>query len=46
MLELLLVSPLGENQIIAGRLGGLWTQFVPTAGLLLGIWAYCSTFLR
>jgi ABC-type transport system involved in multi-copper enzyme maturation permease subunit len=46
VLELLLVSPLGENQIIAGRLGGLWTQFVPTAGLLLGIWAYCSTFLR
>jgi ABC-type transport system involved in multi-copper enzyme maturation permease subunit len=46
VLELLLVSPLGENQIITGRLGGLWTQFVPTAGLLLGIWAYCSTFLR
>lgn len=45
VLELLLVSPLGENQIIAGRLGGLWSQFVPAAGLLLAVWAYCSTFL-
>ena len=45
VLELLLVSPLGENQIITGRLGGLWSQFVPAAGLLLAVWAYCSTFL-
>jgi len=45
VLELLLVSPLGENQIISGRLGGLWSQFVPAAGLLLSVWAYCSTFL-
>jgi ABC-type transport system involved in multi-copper enzyme maturation permease subunit len=45
VLELLLVSPLGENQIIAGRLGGLWSQFLPTAGLLLAVWAYLSTFL-
>ena len=45
VLELLLVSPLGENQIISGRLGGLWSQFVPAAGLLLAVWAYCSTFL-
>ncbi len=45
VLELLLVSPLGENQIIAGRLGGLWTQFFPAAILLLAVWAYCSTFV-
>jgi ABC-type transport system involved in multi-copper enzyme maturation permease subunit len=45
VLELLLVSPLGENQIIAGRLGGLWSQFAPAVGLLLVVWAYCSTFL-
>ena len=45
VLELLLVSPLGENQIISGRLGGLWSQFAPAAGLLLAVWAYCSTFL-
>jgi len=45
VLELLLVSPLGENQIISGRLGGLWGQFLPAFGLLLVIWAYFSTLL-
>ena len=45
MLELLLVSPLGESQIISGRLRGLWGQFSPAAGLLLAVWAYCSSFL-
>ena len=45
VLELLLVSPLGESQIIAGRLGGLWSQFAPAVGLLLAVWAYLSTFL-
>jgi ABC-type transport system involved in multi-copper enzyme maturation permease subunit len=45
VLELLLVSPLGENQIITGRLGGLWSQFAPAVGLLLAVWAYCSTFM-
>jgi ABC-type transport system involved in multi-copper enzyme maturation permease subunit len=45
VLELLLVSPLGENQIITGRLGGLWGQFAPAVGLLLAVWAYCSTFM-
>ncbi len=44
MLELLLVSPLGENQIISGRLGGLWSQFLPAAGLLLVVWLYFWTF--
>ncbi len=45
VLELLLVSPVGERRIITGRLGGIWAQFAPTVGLLLAVWAYCSTFL-
>jgi hypothetical protein len=45
VLELLLVSPLRESQIISGRLRGLWGQFLPTAGLLLVVWAYLSTFV-
>ena len=44
VLELLLVSPIGEKRIISGRLRGLWSQFFPAVGLLLGVWAYCSTF--
>jgi len=46
VLELLLVSPLGESQIISGRLGGLWGQFLPAFGLLLAIWAYFSHLFR
>ena len=42
VLELLLVSPLGENEIIAGRLRGLWGQFLPAMALLLCIWVYLS----
>jgi hypothetical protein len=45
VLELLLVSPLAENQIIAGRLRGLWGQFFPACGTLLAIWAYFSFLL-
>ena len=45
VLELLLVSPLGENQIVSGRLRGLWGQFLPAVGLLLIIWSYLSSFL-
>jgi ABC-type transport system involved in multi-copper enzyme maturation permease subunit len=40
MLELLLVSPLTEGQIIGGRLRGLWSQFLPALVLLLGVWGY------
>ena len=40
VLELLLVSPLGEGDIISGRLRGLWSQFLPAFGLLLGLWGY------
>jgi hypothetical protein len=43
VLELLLVSPLGEGDIISGRLRGLWSQFLPAFGLLLGLWAYFMT---
>jgi ABC-type Na+ efflux pump permease subunit len=45
VLELLLVSPLGENQIISGRLGGLYGQFLPSFGLLLGVWMYFSSVI-
>ena len=40
VMELLLVSPLGETEIIRGRLRGLWGQFLPAFVLLLGLWAY------
>jgi len=43
VLELLFVSPLAENEILTGRLRGLWGQFLPAYGTLLGLWAYCST---
>ncbi|HSU53886.1 MAG TPA: hypothetical protein VLT36_07515 [Candidatus Dormibacteraeota bacterium] len=42
VLELLLVSPLSERTLINGRLRGLWGQFLPSFGLLLGVWAYLS----
>ena len=44
VLELLLVSPLAERDIISGRLLGLWGQFLPAIGLLLGIWTFFSDF--
>jgi hypothetical protein len=46
VLELLLVSPLGESAIIWGRLRGLWGQFLPAVTLLLGIWLYMNGLLR
>ncbi|HZR16274.1 MAG TPA: hypothetical protein VFE51_03020 [Verrucomicrobiae bacterium] len=45
VLELLLVAPLRERQIIAGRLRGLWGQFLPAIGLLFAVWLYGATFL-
>jgi ABC-type transport system involved in multi-copper enzyme maturation permease subunit len=45
VLELLLVAPLREWQIIAGRVRGLWGQFIPAAGLLFAVWLYGATFL-
>jgi ABC-type transport system involved in multi-copper enzyme maturation permease subunit len=46
VLELLLVSPMGASQIITGRLGGLWGQFLPAFGLLLGVWIYFSNLFH
>src|SRR4029077_7013508 len=43
VLELVLISPLREVEILWGRLKGLWGQFLPTVVLLLGIWFYFST---
>jgi ABC-type transport system involved in multi-copper enzyme maturation permease subunit len=46
VLELLLVSPLGESAIIWGRLRGLWGQFLPAVSVLLGIWLYFSSLFE
>jgi ABC-type transport system involved in cytochrome c biogenesis permease component len=43
MLELLLVSPVGEGEIVFGRLRGLWGQFFPAFATLLVIWYYFAT---
>jgi ABC-type transport system involved in multi-copper enzyme maturation permease subunit len=43
VLELLLVSPIGERTIISGRLRGLWGQFLPSFALLLTVWFYLAT---
>lgn len=42
VLELMLISPLREREIVLGRLKGLWEQFLPAIGLLLGVWAYLA----
>lgn len=45
VLELLLVAPLKEEQIINGRLRGLLGQFLPSIILLFAMWLYCGAFL-
>jgi ABC-type transport system involved in cytochrome c biogenesis permease component len=45
VLELLLVAPLHEWQIIGGRVRGLWGQFLPSIILLSVVWVYCASFL-
>ena len=42
-LELILVTPLSERQIISGRLRGLWSQFLPTFMLWATVVIYLST---
>ncbi len=42
VMELLLVSPLRMQEIIGGRLRGLWLQFLPAFALLLGAWLYLA----
>jgi ABC-type transport system involved in multi-copper enzyme maturation permease subunit len=45
VLELLLVSPLKTEEIIAGRLRGLWGQFFPATVMFLGVWIYLEEIL-
>lgn len=45
VLELLLVAPLREWQVILGRVKGLWAQFLPAIVLLCAVWLYGATFL-
>lgn len=45
VLELLLVAPLREWQIIFARLRGLWSQFLPSMILLCAVWLYGASFL-
>ena len=40
VLQLLLVSPLKIEEIIAGRVRGLLGQFLPAMLLLMGVWLY------
>jgi ABC-type transport system involved in multi-copper enzyme maturation permease subunit len=40
VLELLLVSPMTAGEIIAGRLRGLWGQFLPSFVLMVTVWLY------
>jgi len=44
IMELLLVSPIGEWRLIEGRLRVLWMQFAPAFGLLLVVWAWWDSF--
>lgn len=46
VLELLLVAPLREGQVILGRVRGLWGQFLPSVVLLCGVWLYWAGFLK
>ena len=39
-MELLLVTPLRVDQIISGRMRGIWGQFIPSVALLLLVWLY------
>jgi ABC-type transport system involved in multi-copper enzyme maturation permease subunit len=44
VMELLLVSPIGEWRLIEGRLRVLWMQFAPAFGLLFAVWAWWDSF--
>ncbi|EEF58532.1 hypothetical protein [Pedosphaera parvula] len=45
VLELLLVSPVTVQQIIGGRLRGLWSQFLPALVVLMVLWMYFGSLL-
>jgi hypothetical protein len=42
VMELLLVTPLREQELALGRLKGIWEQFIPALALLLGLWLWIS----
>jgi ABC-type transport system involved in cytochrome c biogenesis permease component len=42
VMELLLVTPLRVGHVIAGRLRGLWSQFLPAVILFVVIWWFLS----
>ena len=46
VLELLLVSPMATRKLIGGRLRGIWGQFLPATGILLGVWLYFVRIFR
>jgi ABC-type Na+ efflux pump permease subunit len=46
VLELLLVTPLSERQIITGRLRGIWGQYLPSVALMAGVWIYAARILN
>jgi ABC-type Na+ efflux pump permease subunit len=45
-LELILVTPLSERQIISGRLRGIWNQFLPTFGIWVAVILYLASALK
>jgi ABC-type transport system involved in multi-copper enzyme maturation permease subunit len=45
LLELLLISPLNEVQIMSGRLRGLWAKFLPAFATLVALWIYFANLL-
>jgi len=45
-LELILVTPLSERQIIFGRLHGLWSQFLPMFAVWIAVVLYLSSALK
>jgi ABC-type transport system involved in multi-copper enzyme maturation permease subunit len=46
VLELLLVSPLELQQILMGRLRGIWAQFLPAFVLFFGFWLFLYFAVR
>ena len=45
-LELLLVTPLNERQLIGGRVRGIWSQFFPAALVLALAWLFLAKDAR
>jgi ABC-type transport system involved in multi-copper enzyme maturation permease subunit len=45
IMEMLLISPFRERQIISGRLRALWGQFLPATALLIGVWLFAEYYV-